>query len=376
MSTMTWLKSLFRRETVFCVSALLAALSALAVPPDLIYLSYPDYRTLSLLFCLMIVVAGFRSLGVFELLGQALLRRAGSLRELAAVLVLLCFVSSMVITNDVTLLTFVPFTLLVFRMVGQEERVLTVVVLETIAANLGSMATPIGNPQNLYLFSASDLSLREFAWAVVPYAALSLLLLLAALALQPRTAVGEAALPGDGSSGGVRISHLPPFLALLGLCLLVVFRIIPYGPALIGVVAVISAVDRKLFRSVDYFLLLTFLCFFIFIGNLKRIPALNDLLVSLVQGHELWTGILASQVISNVPAAILLSGFTEDFATLLTAVNLGGLGTLIASLASLISFKFFAAEYPQRKGAFLRTFTLWNVGFLLLLTLAAVVLRR
>ena len=367
------LKSLFHRETVFCVSAVLAVLSMFLVPPDGGYLRYPDYRTLALLFCLMTIVAGFRSLGVFELLGRSLLRRASSLRSLAAILVLLCFFCSMVITNDVTLLTFVPFTLLVYQMIGRNEQVLSVVVLETLAANLGSMATPIGNPQNLYLFSAASLTAGQFAWAVLPYAGLSLLLLLAALLLQPTEPVRDA-VPRDSAPHAPTLGKLLPFLGLLALCLLVVFRFLPYGAALAAVILVVLAVNRRLFRSVDYFLLLTFLCFFVFIGNLKRIPEVNDLLRLLVEGHELWAGILASQFLSNVPAAILLSGFSEDFAALLTAVNLGGLGTLIASLASLISFKFFAAAYPQRKGRYLGKFTLWNLLFLAILTGEALLL--
>ena len=174
------LKNILKNETVFCVSLLLAVLSAFFVRPDETYLSYPDWRTIALLFCLMILVAGLRSKGVFTLLGHVLLRKAGSLRALSAVMVLLCFFSSMIITNDVTLLTFVPFTMLVFRMTGNEERIVKLVVLETIGANLGSMATPIGNPQNLYLYSVSKLTAGQFAGAVLPYAGLSLLLLLAA----------------------------------------------------------------------------------------------------------------------------------------------------------------------------------------------------
>ena len=369
-------KQFVQKETVFCVSFLLALLSTLVVRPDAAYLAYPDYRTLALLFCLMLIVSGFQSLGVFQLLGQALLRRSGSLRSLSVVLVLLCFFCSMVITNDVTLITFVPFTLLVFRMIGKEERTLTLVILETIAANLGSMATPIGNPQNLYLFSISNLTIGQFAWSVMPYAILALLLLLAALLLQPNEAIQETTSVDRTETSSPLLPALIPFLFLLLLCLLVVFRVVPYAPALLCVAAVVLVVNRHLFRSVDYCLLFTFLFFFIFIGNLKRIPALNDLLLSLVQGHELWAGILASQIISNVPAAILLSGFTENFSTLLTAVNLGGLGTLIASLASLIAFKFYAAEYPSRKGVFLKSFTLWNVSILLVLTLAALFLLR
>ncbi len=369
----TKMKDLFQRETVFCVSFILALASALAVRPDSLYLTYPDYRTLALLFCLMIIVAGLQSLGVFRLLGQSLLSRAGSLRGLSLVLVLLCFFSSMVITNDVTLITFVPFTLLVFRMIGKGDRVLTLVVLETLAANLGSMATPIGNPQNLYLFSVSGLSAGQFALAVLPYAGLSLLLLVAALLIQKNEPLAPP--PVEDAS---MVENLPrrmvPFLGLLALCLLVVFRVLPYQLALVCVIGVIALVDRKLFGRVDYYLLFTFLFFFIFIGNLKRVPGLNSLLLSLVQGHELLAGILASQVISNVPAAILLSGFTQNFSTLITAVNLGGLGTLIASLASLIAFKFYAAEYPTRKGVFLRSFTVWNFGILLVLTAVAFIL--
>ena len=292
------------------------------------------------------------------------------------VMVLLCFFSSMVITNDVTLITFVPFTILIFRMGGQVQRVLKLIVLETIAANLGSMATPIGNPQNLYLYSVSGLTTAEFAWATLPYAALSLLLLAAAIFTEREEPLLEVVMKEriEGSISGLLRSTLP-FLGLLALCLLVVFRILPYQPVLICVMAVILLLKRNLYLSVDYFLLLTFLCFFIFIGNMKRIPEINTLLVSVVQGRELLTGILTSQIISNVPAAILLSGFSNDFSALLTGVNLGGLGTLIASLASLISFKFFSREYPDRTGTFLKEFTIWNLAFLIVLTAAAFLIR-
>ena len=155
---MKLLKLFLKNETVLCISFLLAVLSAFVIKPDILYLTYPDYRTIALLFCLMIIVAGFQSLGIFSMLGHFLITRAGSVRGLSVVMVLLCFFSSMVITNDVTLITFVPFTILVLRMSGRVERILKLIVLETIAANLGSMATPIGNPQNLYLYSISDLT--------------------------------------------------------------------------------------------------------------------------------------------------------------------------------------------------------------------------
>lgn len=369
------LKLLLKKETVFCVSFVLAVLSAFAVRPDRGYLSYPDYRTLALLFCLMMIVAGFRSLGIFTMLGHFLLKGAGNVRKLEAKMVTLCFFSSMVITNDVTLITFVPFTILVFQMSGKTERLLRLVVLETIAANLGSMATPIGNPQNLYLYSASEMTAGEFARAVLPYAGLAFLMLMAAVFAGRKEPIGKAALEAPAGKTEGLFLRTVPYGVLLILCLLVVFRILPYQPVLLCVMAVILVLNHSIYRSVDYFLLLTFLCFFVFIGNVKRIPEISGFLVSAVQGRELAAGILASQVISNVPAAILLAGFSGDFSALLTGVNLGGLGTLIASLASLISFKLFTREYPEQKGAFLKVFTLWNVGFLAVLTAAAVLLR-
>lgn len=369
------LKNLIKNETVFCVSFFLAVLSAFFVHPDAAYLTYPDYRTLALLFCLMIIVAGLQSLGIFSMLSQFLLKKVHGIRSLSLIMVLLCFFSSMVITNDVTLITFVPFTILIFRMGGQVRRVLKLIVLETIAANLGSMATPIGNPQNLYLYSVSDLTTAEFAWATLPYAGLSLLLLTAVIIAAKDEPLLEIVVtePVESPKAGLLRSAIP-FFALLILCLLVVFRLLPYQPVLICVMAAVLLLKRKLYLSVDYFLLLTFLCFFVFIGNMKRIPEINALLVSAVQGRELLVGILASQIISNVPAAILLSGFSSDFSSLLTGVNLGGLGTLIASLASLISFKFFSREYPDKKGAFLKEFTIWNLVFLAILTAAALAL--
>lgn len=373
------LKNILKNETVFCVSLLLAVLSAFFVRPDGTYLSYPDWRTIALLFCLMILVAGLRSKGVFTLLGHVLLRKAGSLRALSAVMVLLCFFSSMIITNDVTLLTFVPFTMLVFRMTGNEERIVKLVVLETIGSNLGSMATPIGNPQNLYLYSVSKLTAGQFAGAVLPYAGLSLLLLLAAAFAgrdEPLMEVelGKGTEKESGRAGKRLAGDILPFLLLLVLCLLVVFRMLPYLPVLFCVAVAVMLLDLRLYLEVDYFLLFTFLFFFIFVGNMKRIPLVSEALVSAVEGRELLTGVLASQVMSNVPAAILLSGFTDRIQPLLTGVNLGGLGTLIASLASLISYKIVTREYPQSRGSFMKVFTFWNVLFLALLLLEALLL--
>ncbi len=374
---MKLLKMIFKNETVFCISFLLAVLSAFVVHPDRMYLSYPDYRTIALLFCLMIIVGGFQSLGIFGMLGQFLLRGAGSVRGLSAVMVMLCFFSSMVITNDVALITFVPFTLIVFRMSGRVERVLKLVVLETVAANLGSMATPIGNPQNLYLYSIADFTAGEFVRAVLPYAGLAFVMLMTAVLIERDEPLLDVDVREENEAQKRQIFRgMLPFLILLVLCLLVVFRVLPYQPVLICVMCVVLVVNRKLYLSVDYFLLLTFLCFFIFIGNMKRIPEISSFLISVVEGRELLMGIFTSQIISNVPAAILLSGFSSDLSALLTGVNVGGLGTLIASLASLISFKFFAKEYPDKKGAYMLRFTIWNGIFLAVLTAEALLLGK
>ena len=230
----------------------------------------------------MIIVAGFQSLGIFSMLGHFLITRAGSVRGLSVVMVLLCFFSSMVITNDVTLITFVPFTILVLRMSGRVERILKLIVLETIAANLGSMATPIGNPQNLYLYSISDLTAGEFMQAVIPYAGLSFVLLVVVVFVGKDEPLLDVSVKDEqekraGRKAGRVLGHAVPLLILLILCLLVVFRILPYQPVLICVILVILVINRKLYLSVDYFLLLTFLCFFVFIGNMKRIPQVSEL---------------------------------------------------------------------------------------------------
>ena len=371
----TSIKQFIKNETVLCVAAALAALSCLAVKPGREYLGYIDYRTLALLFCLMALVACMQEIGVFTMLGQKLLSGTHGTKKLSFILVGLCFFSSMVITNDVALITFVPFTILVCQMVGKEEQLLKLTVIETIAANLGSMATPVGNPQNLYLYSISGLSMEGFLKAVLPYTLLSMLLLSVLLAAGKNEKISVKVRMGQmPENAGAFVRRLTVYLGLFILNILVVLHLLAWQSVLAAVVLWMVAKDRKVLREVDYFLLLTFVCFFIFVGNMKRIDAVNVWLMELIQGRELLTGIAASQIISNVPSAILLSGFTDEYQTLLTAVNLGGLGTMIASLASLISYKFFTRSYPAKKGRYFLEFTFWNLVFLIPLTVAALVL--
>lgn len=360
---MQTLVQFLRSQTVLVVSAVLALVSCFLVPPSLSYVSYVDWRVLGLLFSLMAVVAGLRTAGTFRVLTEFLLRKVNSMRVIALLLVLLCFGFSMFLTNDVTLITLVPFTLLVFRqMTGSEKALVHTLVLETLAANLGSMLTPIGNPQNLYLYSQYDLSLGTFFRTMAPYTALSLVLLVVlTLVLVP----GGAAALADGST--FHSFHRKTFFvyaALFLLCLLSVARVLDWRVLLVAVLAVVAIENYRLLRMVDYSLLLTFVFFFVFIGNVGSLPDVREFLENAVRGREVETGILASQVISNVPAALLLSKFTTDGTGLLIGVNLGGLGTLIASMASLITYRLYAASSHALKGRYFAEFTLWNLVFL------------
>lgn len=362
--------SFARREAVLSAAVVLAAGSACFVPPDAGYLSYLDWDTLALLFSLMAVVQVFQQAGLFGRMGSVLLRQAGSTRGLMVLLVFLPFFTSMAITNDVSLITFVPFGLLVLRMAGQERLVLPLVVLQTVAANLGSMLTPMGNPQNLYLYARSGMGFWELCGLMLPYVLLSgICLLVLILPFRPE--------PVDGVTVSVKIRsrrELCYGAAGFALCLCGLFDLLP--PLLVA--AVIAAFlllrGRSILARVDYALLATFAAFFIFVGNLGRIDAFRDFLVSILEGQVRLAAVLASQVISNVPAALLLAGFTDQWEELIIGCNLGGLGTLIASMASLISYRMIAGEYRQLRGRYLLWFTLCNVGLLAVLLAAGLLL--
>ena len=370
---MKLLKQFIQQETVLTAAAVLAVASAFFVLPDAQYFGYIDLRTLAILFSLMTVMAGLRRQGFFDGLGRALLSRTHSTFQLTLVLVGLCFFGSMFITNDVSLLTFVPFTFVVLSRLGADVRrslLIPVVCMQTIAANLGSMLTPIGNPQNLYLYGKSGMSIGGFVLLMLPYTLVSLLLLLAWAALVCRKAsatlsVDELVSSSSASQGDQKIILL--YLVLFAVCLLSVIRVLPYGIAFAAVLVCVLFADPHTLRAVDYSLLLTFVAFFIFIGNLGRIPAFSGWLQEFLTGREVLVAVLASQVTSNVPAALLLSGFTAETQALIIGTNLGGLGTLIASMASLISYRQIARELPQGKKQYFGLFTLSNLIFLAIL---------
>lgn len=365
----------FKQETVLCIAAALAVVSMFLVHPDAEYASYIDFRTLAILFCLMSVMSGLQKTGVFQWVAQALLGKVERARQLIWILVLLCFFSSMAVTNDVALITFVPFTFIVLDLIGTDAKnrlIIPVVVLQTVAANLGSMLTPIGNPQNLYLYGKAGISLGSFILLVLPYTGVSLLLVMIWSTIQSKACNAPIAVSFDKkvdlSGKGVL---LVVYLVLFVFDLLTVARVIPYGLTLVITIIGVLFTDRSTFARVDYSLLLTFIGFFIFIGNLGRLPAFYNFLQEIVSGNELLVGVAASQVISNVPAALLLSGFTSNLTSLIIGVNIGGLGTLIASMASLISYKLIVREESGIKGAYFRYFTLTNICFLAVLLLFA-----
>ncbi len=356
-----------KKEPVLSVSFLAAALSCCAVPPDGEYIRYMDFRTLTLLYCLMATVSGLGRAGIFTSLAHGMCARTRTLRGLCAALLLLCFFTSMLVTNDVALITFVPFTASLYAMAGREDKLVWIVVLETAAANLGSMLTPVGNPQNIYLFSKYAMSTGAFFSATAPVCAVSLALLLLLCLGTPAWALGI----DFGESPGFDKKTLYLSLAMLAACLLCVFRAIPWYALLPGFIAALLIFDRKLLVEADFLLLLTFVCFFVFAGNLGRTETVERAVRAALGGRELVAGALLSQVISNVPAAVLLSGFTDNGRALLLGTDIGGLGTPVASLASLISLRVYSRTPGAKTGAYLAAFTAANFGLLAVLLIFA-----
>ncbi len=382
------IKDFIKKEVVLVVAAVLAIISMFVVTPDKEYIGYIDFSTLSILFSLMAVMAGLQTAGVFREIAERLLGKVQRVWQLVLILVMLCFFFSMLITNDVALITFVPFTFIILELLGEEvekKLIIPVVVLQTIAANLGSMLTPIGNPQNLYLYGKTGMDVGAFMGILLPYTVVSFLLLLVlCLYFGKRggtNATSEAMGRFQSMTSQTHLSggrwDIPRYLALFVVCLLTVAKVkwCPYWVTLIIVVIALILFDRKLFAKIDYSLLLTFVGFFVFIGNMGRIPAFREFLQGIIAGNEVLTAVVSSQVISNVPAALLLSGFTDNYEALILGTNLGGLGTLIASMASLISYKYIVKENKCGKGAYFGFFTVANVVFLAVLLVVWVTIR-
>ena len=410
------------------MATVLAIISCFFVTPGREYLSYINWRTLILLFCLMAVVAGFAKAGVFRYISRKLSQRMKDTRRLSVGFMLLCFLLSMFVTNDVALVTVVPLTLLTMMGCSEKAKIQTL-VQETIAANLGSMLTPFGNPQNLYLTSYYGIGMGEFLRLMLPYTGVALVILLLQTLISPKEGLGgrarEAGTPEGGASeagvleGRVKEAAIPEgknreaaslyesgenltgkdemyeealrekllrskgrlvSILLYGILFIVsmfsVARILDYR-ILFGIILItILVYDRSVLCNVNYTLLLTFVSFFVLIGNLGAMTQIQAALTQMIEERELLTAILSSQIISNVPAAVLLSGFTDQGKALIVGTDLGGLGTLIASMASIITFQLYSLESGAKKGKYLLTFTLWNVIDLVILGTVAYCMMR
>ena len=362
-------KHFIKNEIVLCVAGVLAVASAFVVHPSKSYLGYIDFRTLSILLMLMITMAGLQKLSVFRQLGELLVGKMSTIRGVVLILIGLCFFSGMFITNDVALLTFVPFSIITLSISNRKDLYIIVIVLETLAANLGSMLTPLGNPQNLYLYSLSGMSMAAFIKLMLPYSLCSALLLFISALIFVKDA--KVTLKDNDRKSYDRTKRekrlIGLYIAAFIISLFVVARLVPYAVGLVIVLIAVIVFDRNVLRKPDYSLLFTFIFLFIFIGNIKRIPEFSQVLESLIKINEVGVSIVLSQFISNVPAAILCSGFADDLQKIIIGTNLGGMGTLIASMASLISFKQYSYIDGAKPQKYIGIFTVLNIVYLALM---------
>lgn len=356
-----------KQHIVLCVAVAAALVTCFLVPPDREYLGYLDLRTLACLFLTLAVVCALRNIKFFTILARRVVELTGTLRMLALALVYITFLGSMLIANDMALITFLPLGYFALSVTKNDRYAAYIFILQNISANLGGMLTPFGNPQNLYLYSAFEIPTGEFTRIMLPPFLLAVAMLTVCALILP----GQKLVIAEKFPERLDGKRTVLYLILFALSLLIVFRVLPYWIGLILVTGVLLWVDRDALKAVDYPLLFTFTAFFIFAGNLSRIPAVHELLQALLQKSTLLVSVLSCQVISNVPTAILLSRFTENYRELLLGVNIGGTGTLIASLASLITFSEFKLLYPGRGKAYLWRFALLNLLFLGVLTAAA-----
>ena len=355
-----------KKNIVFFIAALAAVVSCFFVPPDKEYLNYFDWKTLSCLFITLAVICALRNIKFFTILARKLVIMTGNLRTLFVLLIVITFIGSMIIANDMALITFLPLGYFALSVAKQEKYMAYLFVLQNISANLGGMLTPFGNPQNLYLYSYFNIPTGEFCLIMLPAFLLAVSLLL--VACIPVKSIKFAL--NEKFPEKLNIPKTILYIVLFLISILIVFRIIPFGVGLILIPVVLFFVDRESLKMVDYGLLGTFFFFFIFAGNLARIDAVNSLMSTLLEKDTLIVSILSCQVISNVPSAILLSKFTSDYPALLLGVNIGGTGTLIASLASLITFNEFRILYPKQTKKYILVFTGLNIAFVVILTVA------
>ena len=358
------IRDFFKKNIVFSVALLFAILSCFIIPPNKNYLTYVDGRTIGCLFGTLAVIGALRNIHFFRSVARWIIAQTGNARTAVITLVCITFIGSMLIANDMALITFLPLGFIVLSSTGKEKYMAFTFVMQNIAANLGGMLTPFGNPQNLFLYSYFNIPNHEFINIMFPpfILAVTLILLCCWVFVKKENLI----LPK-------KKIKLPPirttlYLILFAFAIAIVFRIIPYLIGIAIIAVCLWIMDKKALKQLDYPLLCTFLCFFIFAGNVSQIECIHTFFEHILSRSVLLVSVISCQFISNVPTAILLSRFTQDYSSLLVGVNIGGVGTLIASLASLITFREYTRYYPQKTASYLKTFFVFNFFFLIVLT--------
>jgi Na+/H+ antiporter NhaD/arsenite permease-like protein len=360
-----------KKNAVLLIAIFAAAITAFIVPPNAGYLDYFDWKTLTCLFCVLAVVCALKNIRFFFFLAQKIVKIFKNTRACILALAYITFIGSMLIANDMALLTFLPLGYFVLSTTGKDRYMAFTFIMQNIAANLGGMLTPFGNPQNLYLYTKFQIPNLEFMGIMLfPF-------LLAVALITVCCLIFVKAEPLEITDTPVKlpVRRTVLYLGLFVLSIAIVFRGIPYWIGLVIIPAVLFFMDRKALKAVDYPLLLTFVFFFIFAGNMARIDAVRFLLSGLLEKNTLLFSVISCQFISNVPSAILLSQFTGNYADLLVGVNIGGTGTLIASLASLITFSEYTKHNPEKSWYYVKLFTAFNFGFLIILTAVTMIFR-
>lgn len=350
-------------NVVLCIATLLAIITSIFIPPDAKYLEYFDFKTLTCLFCVLAVVNALKGVKFFTVLATKIVIVFKNTRSAILALVYVTFIGSMLIANDMALLTFLPLGYFVLTSTGKTRLMAFTFIMQNIAANLGGMLTPFGNPQNLYLYTYFNIGNLEFMGTMlIPFILSVTLITICCLFVKKEPLTIE-----DTKTKFPFLKTLI-YLLLFALSIIIVFRVIHYLIGLIVILAFLLFMDRRALKKVDYGLLLTFVMFFIFAGNTARIPFVSNALSSLMKVNPLLVPVLSCQVISNVPSAILLSRFTTNWQALLVGVNVGGVGTLISSLASLITFKEYSKHNPDKTLKYIGLFSIFNFAFLIILT--------
>ena len=353
-----------KKNVVMLIAFFAALITTFFVPVDKQYLQYFDYKTLTCLFCTLAIVCALKNINFFYVLAHKIVRLFKTTRMCVIALTYTTFLGSMLIANDMALLTFLPLGFLVLTSTGKEKYMAFTFVMQNISANLGGMLTPFGNPQNLYLYTKFNIPTGEFtSIMVLPFVVSILLVTLCCIVF-----VRSEPLEIKDEKTKFDPWKTAIYLVLFALSIVMVFRVIPFWIGLIVIPAALMFLDRKALKAVDYPLLLTFVFFFVFSGNMARIDGVRNLFSSLLDKNTLLVSVASCQCISNVPSAILLSQFTGNYKDLLLGVNIGGTGTLIASLASLITFREYVKHNPTKSGYYLGVFSAFNFAFLIVLT--------